>query len=266
MNRLASAPAPFAKLSFSCGSKLDHPADYATTTAFSPANRSSRLRRSKIKAAPGTALFAPIHYEHGYAYPLVVWLHGEGSNECELWQVMAKVSVRNYVGAAARGVLAGRDGAAGCTWRQTPDDVEAAAESVARCIEYSQRQRNIHPDRIFLAGRGAGGTMALRLALSLSLPIAGAASLGGGLPRGNCLLSRVNDARSLPLLLMTCRASDVYPPQQVADDLRLLHAAGCQLAIREYLCGDELYTDMFHDLDQWMMNQVCGAPATATAS
>ena len=121
-------------------------------------------------------------------------------------------------------------------------------------------------ERAIVGGISMGAGVALRLALSLSLPIAGAASLGGGLPRGNCLLSRVNDARSLPLLLMTCRASDVYPPQQVADDLRLLHAAGCQLAIREYLCGDELYTDMFHDLDQWMMNQVCGAPATATAS
>ena len=40
-----------------------------------------------------TALFAPIHYEPGYAYPLVVWLHGEGSSERELRQVMPRVSV-----------------------------------------------------------------------------------------------------------------------------------------------------------------------------
>ena len=30
------------------------------------------------------ALFAPLHYEAGYAYPLIVWLHGQGSSERQL--------------------------------------------------------------------------------------------------------------------------------------------------------------------------------------
>jgi phospholipase/carboxylesterase len=265
MNRLAAVSAPPAKLAFSCSSKLDHPADHTTTTAFAPATSSTRAKRSTIKDAPGTALFAPIHYEPGYAYPLVVWLHGEGSNERELWQVMPKVSVRNYVGASARGVVVSRETAAGYTWRQSAEDVEAAEETVADCIEQAQRRRNIHPDRIFLAGRGVGGTMAVRLAMQFSLPLAGVISLGGALPRGNCPLARVNQARQMPLLLMASRGSSAYGPQQVADDLRLLHAAGCQVTIREYLCGDDLYTDMFSDIDSWVMERVCGAaPANVT--
>ena len=49
----------------------------------------------------------------------------------------------------------------------------------------------------------------------------------------------------------------------MVDDLRLLHSAGFSLALRQYLCGDELYTDMFADMDQWLMERVCGAPAPA---
>jgi phospholipase/carboxylesterase len=262
MNRLASAHGPFAKLAFS-SAKFDHPADQTATTAFAPVSRMSRVRSAKSKSPRDTALFAPIHYEPGYAYPLVVWLHGEGSSERELRQVMPRVSVRNYVGAAVRGTTAELGSASRFTWNQSAESVDAATESVAQCIDLARRQRNIHADRIYLAGRGAGGTMALRLALGFGLPVAGAISLGGALPRGNGLLARINEARTLPLMLMSCRESQAYQPRQVAEDLRLLHAAGCQLTIHEYLCGDELYTDMFADIDQWLMAQVCGAPANA---
>ena len=119
-------------------------------------------------------------------------------------------------------------------------------------------------EQVWLAGRDAGGSMALRLALQYSLPVAGAASLGGALPRGGCLLAHADRARRVPIMLMCARESQIYPSAQVADDLRLLHAAGCKLAIREYLCGDELFTDMFNDLDQWMMQLVCGTPSAAT--
>jgi phospholipase/carboxylesterase len=263
MNRLASAHGPFAKLAFS-SAKFDHPADHTATTAFAPASRLSRVRTTPTKSPRDTALFAPIHYEPGYAYPLVVWLHGEGSSERELRQVMPRVSVRNYVGAAVRGTTAEPGSTARYTWSQSPDAVDAATDAVAQCIELASLRRNIHPDRIFLVGRGAGGTMALRLALGLGLPVAGAISLGGAVPRGNGLLARINEARSLPFMLMSCRESLSYKPQQVAEDLRLLHAAGCHLTIHEYVCGDELYTDMFDDIDQWLMAQVCGAPLAST--
>ena len=264
MNRLASPHAHQATHHFTSPSTLSHPADYSTSS-YPGASTSARRHRPIRKAAPGVALFSPIHYERRYAYPLLVWLHGHGGSERELRPLMPNVSVRNYVGVAARGTPLSRDVADGFTWGQSPEACEAAADSVAQCIEHAQRRYHIHPRRIFLAGRGVGGTMALRLGLQFSLPLAGVVSLGGALPRGGCPFARVNEARKLPLLLMSSRQSQHYPPREVAADLRLLHAAGCQLAIREYLCGDELYTDMFTDMDQWLMEKVCGAPATATA-
>jgi phospholipase/carboxylesterase len=272
MNRLASSHAHQATHSFTSHSSADFTADFSTNSqsgSYAGASTRGRRQRPIRQAAPGVALFAPIHYERRYAYPLLVWLHGHGGSERELRQLMPNVSVRNYVGASTRGALLSkglsRDAAGGATWEQTPEACEAAAESVAECIEHAQRRYHIHPRRIFLAGRGVGGTMALRLALQFSLPLAGVVSLGGALPRGGCPFARVNEARKLPLMLMCARESQQYPQQQVADDLRLLHAAGCQLSIREYLCGDELYTDMFTDMDQWLMEKVCGAAATATA-
>ena len=50
------------------------------------------------------ALFAPMHYEPGYAYPLIVWLHGTGGDQRQLQRVMPLVSMRNYVAITPRGI------------------------------------------------------------------------------------------------------------------------------------------------------------------
>ncbi len=260
MNRLAAPFAPHPTLS---SASLDFTFGHLSSMA-SAATRGGRLRRRHREAAPGVALFAPIHYERRYAYPLVVWLHGEGGSERELRQLMPLVSVRNYVGAAARGV-ASSDDATGHSWPQTSAGIDAAADGVSQCIELAEQRYNIHEQRIFLAGHGTGGTMALRLALQLALPVAGVISLNGPLPRGNCPLARVNEARRMPVLLMTCSDSARYAPPQVTDDLRLLHAAGFSLALRQYLCADELYSDMFADMDAWMMEKVCQPTSKASA-
>ena len=56
---------------------------------------------------------------------------------------------------------------------------------------------------------------------------------------------------------MTARDSTRYAPQQVASDLRLLHAAGMSLTLRQYPCRDELTTGMLGDLNRWLMGQIC---------
>jgi phospholipase/carboxylesterase len=117
---------------------------------------------------------------------------------------------------------------------------------------------------VYIAGQGCGGTMALRLALQFPEWFGGAASLGGPMPTGNAPLSRVNEARGLPLMLASCSDSRSYPQTRVTSDLRLLHAAGFSLGLRQYPGGHELTTVMLADMDRWLMAQVC--PQTAIAA
>lgn len=209
------------------------------------------------EAAPH-ATFTPIHYEANYAYPLLVWLHGHGGNEHELRQVMPKVSMRNYVAVAPQGTwkdssYRGRHG-----WRQAGDMIEEAETRIADCIAAARQRFNIHPNRIFLAGHGSGGTMAVRVAWNNPSRFAGVISINGPLPTRQSPLRRVNELRQLPCMLAMSRTSKVYPSDRVCDDLRLLHAAGCTVAMRMYPGADGLTTWMLADLDRWMMELVCG--------
>ncbi len=212
---------------------------------------------------PNHALFAPMHYERKYAYPLVVWLHGPSDNERQLKRVMPLVSMRNYVAIAVRGTVADQV-KGGYHWQQSEEHIWLAEQRVLDGIEIAKEKFNIHPDRIFLAGLGCGGTMAFRVALNHPRRFAGVLSLGGAFPTGLRPLQRLNDTRHLPLFLASGCQSAAYPLAQVCQDLRLFHSAGLSVSVRQYPCGDELTTVMLADMNRWMMELVC--PSSTTCS
>jgi hypothetical protein len=61
--------------------------------------------------------------------------------------------------------------------------------------------------------------------------------------------------------MATSRENRVYPASRVCRDLRLLHAAGCTVALREYPGSDALTSNMLADLNCWLMELVCGTAA-----
>jgi phospholipase/carboxylesterase len=222
--------------------------------------RSPRNRFSHSFDLP-YATFAPIHYEQKYAYPLVVWLHDSSSNEQELRQVMPLVSMRNYVAIAPRGTSGEKRSNGRFDWRQTSDAIESSQTRIAECIDIARERFNVHEKRIFLVGRGAGGTMALRTAWSDPDRFAGVVAINGPLPSRFSPLRRVNELRRVPCLLTTSRDHEIYPTDRVCQDLRLLHVAGCTVALRQYPGSDDLTSNMLSDLDRWMMELVCGNKA-----
>jgi phospholipase/carboxylesterase len=210
-----------------------------------------------VRQSAPHCLQAPLHYESNYAYPLVVWLHAAGGDERELSQVMQHVSLRNYVSLSVRGIVGERRG---FDWPQTADSIYAAELRLADAVEQACQRFNVHPERIFLMGHGSGGTTAIRIALGHS-KYAGAISLGGAFPEGHSPLLRLAQARQTRLLIAHCRDSLTYPMSRLCQELSLFHAAGLSVTLRQYPCGDELTTQMLHDVDVWLMEQVTGLPA-----
>ena len=213
------------------------------------------------------ALFAPLHYERGYAYPLIVWLHGQNADERQLMQIMPTVSMRNYVAVAPRGACidgAGGPDREGYGWRQSEDVVQQAEQRILDSIQVAAQKFHIDRRRIFLAGFDCGGTMAFRVALSQPGRFAGVLSLCGAFPRGCTPLSTLVEARRLPVFLAVGRDSRKYPSAEVCENLRLFHTAGLSVTLRQYPCGHELLRQMLADMDCWIMEQIT-SPETPTA-
>jgi phospholipase/carboxylesterase len=229
-----------------------------------PAAVASAARYASGTERGGWSVFAPLHYEPNYAYPLLVWLHGPDDDEGQLKRIMPLVSLRNYVAIAPRGTrqvrAAAPDGRmrAAFAWPQSACDITLAGERVLEAVAAAERRYNVRSDRVFLAGFDCGGTMAYRVATRHPERFAGVLSLGGAFPAGQSPLNRLAETRRLPLFIATGRDSGKYPPEQVCADLRLFHAAGMQVCLRQYPCGQELTTQMLADMDRWIMEQIGG--------
>lgn len=219
---------------------------------------------STSQSLPVHSSFVPIHYEKNYQYPLIVWLHSEGDDQQQLQQVMPLISVRNFVAVGPRGTVAGSGGEPGYDWWQNERDIFAAESSVLECVESARLRYNIARHRIFIAGFSHGGTMAMRLGLRHPELFAGAVTIGGAFPQEHCPLNNLLDSRSTPILMAHGRDSDDESVERTCGDLRLLHAGGFNVTLRQYPCGHELTTQMLSDMNAWIMEQVTGQSADST--
>jgi phospholipase/carboxylesterase len=210
------------------------------------------------------SLFTPMHYERNYAYPLLIWLHGPSDDERQLQRVMPLISMRNYAAVGPRGTQ--RSQSRGFTWGDAEQSLITAEQRVFDCIETATSKFNIAPRRIFLAGFEVGGTTAFQIGLRNPDRFAGVLSLGGPFPLNLNPLTRLHEARSLPLFIAQGRDSELYTIERTCEELRLFHVAGLSVTVRQYPCGDELNTQMLHDMDSWMMEIVTGTSSKATAS
>jgi phospholipase/carboxylesterase len=210
------------------------------------------------------ALFAPLHYEPNYGYPLLVWLHGPGSDERQLTRIMPVVSMRNYVAVAPRGLPVGAvDGKQCWGWSQSVEHVREAEQRIFECIEDAEERFHIAPSRLFLAGADCGGTMAFRVAMNHPARFAGVLSFGGAFPQGQKPFGQWNEARRLAVFLAAGRDSDEYPADKACDDLRLLHSAGMSVitfrqyaSLRQYSSRSELAPQVLRDVDRWIIEQI----------
>jgi phospholipase/carboxylesterase len=216
----------------------------------------------------GRALFAPVHYEARYAYPLIAWLHGPGSDERQLLRIMPVVSMRNYVAVAPRGLSPAGGGLGGGAlgWPQSPEEVLEAEQRIFESIEVAQHKYHIASHRVFLAGFDCGGSMALRVALANPGRFAGVLSVAGALPCGHTPLSQLTTARRLPVFLAVCRDSHQYSPGAACGDLRLFHTAGMSITLRQYPCTHQLTPLMLRDMDRWIIEQITSSAASQVES
>lgn len=212
---------------------------------------------SVCRAETPTTLFGPMHYEPNYAYPLLVWLHGSGLSERQLVKVMPLVSTRNYVAVAPRGTTeAGAASAGRFTWSQRFNELALAEHRIFDAIDLAQRRYHIGKRRVFLAGSGIGGTVALRTALMHPARFAGVLSLGGAFPSGHAPLARIAECRRLPIFLGYGRDDATFGDAEVAEQMRLFHAAGMHVSLRQYPGDGGLAPHMLSDMDRWIMGIV----------
>lgn len=227
------------------------------TATCNPKAPALDLSKQWFASPADPTLFVPMHYESGYSYPLIVWLHSDGDDRDELSRVMPELSMRNYVGVGPQAASGNEHH--GYYWEQTPSCINHSVQAVCDAIDYARMTLNISSERIFLAGFGAGGTMAYRVGLEVPEIVSGIISLNGPMPDDLTPLRDWMRCRELPLFWGHCRQSLEFSEDKLCEQLKLLHVAGFSVTLRQYPNGDELPTQMLGDLDRWIMEMIQSA-------
>lgn len=198
------------------------------------------------------SVYVPENYEPNYAYPLVIWLHGDGGCEEDIQLLMPLVSDRNYIGMAIR--------APGDSWLQASHaDTDEFESDLHATVCRIRRQFHVHSERIFLAGFGSGATMAMRTLLTRPEWFAGAAMMGGQIPSSPDPLAKLTDLRSKRVFWTAGIADRSINAESTGRALRLLHVAGLETTIRTFDGGHQIVEGMLNGLNHWIMLGISSA-------
>lgn len=233
-----------------------------TSPTFSTASRCRPLGKT-IELGFPHRLFVPEHYEPGYDYPLVVWLHSDASCELELDNVMMALSSRNYVAIAPRANQKCRGNDRCFTWGDSQTDCDVAEDLLWDSVQAVSSSLSINTRKIFLAGFGSGGTMAQWIGLKYAKQIAGVISLSGSFPTASKVLSDWKRARDLQVLFAQRQGSTLCSEDELLRAVRISHQSGLnykflQLRLEQddRLEANELDSTMLEAANRFMMSIV----------
>jgi len=204
-----------------------------------------------------SGVYIPDHYEPGYAYPLVIWFHETGGSEQSLYSLMPEMSERNHFGLSFRGGLPAINHLPGTyRWPKSEKQFELLEQKIYDAVVTLRREFHIHSERIYLAGFGEGGTLAMKLLFSQPERYAGAASLSGQFATQNNPLKNLSLLRGKRVFQGTGVKNAVVTPSDISHSTRLLHSAGLEAKSAYFESDSKLTPRMLSEIDRWILSGI----------
>lgn len=209
------------------------------------------LTRAPTRPAPGPP-------------PLLLLLHGIGSNERDLFGLAPALDGRFCVVSARAPLPLGPDAFAWFRLDFTPTgpvadaaEAERSQETLVRFIGEAVAAYGLDPRRVYLLGFSQGAIMSLAVALTRPDLLAGVVAMSGRLPTLAADVAADPGALAgLPLLLVHGVADQVLPlhhGREARDHLATLPVA---LTYREYPMGHEVTPESLRDIAAWLSAQL----------
>jgi len=192
--------------------------------------------------------------------PLLLLLHGVGSNEADLFGLTPYLDERFFVVSARAPVALDYGGYGWFRIDFTPEGLAADVEQAKRSLEmlpvfieelteaYETDER-----RTYLAGFSQGAMMGLALMLTRPERLAGVAAMSGRLPRQVIEAEPDRDAlEGMPVIITHGLYDPVLPVENARVAREYLERLPVELTYREYPMGHEVSMESLRDVTGWL--------------
>jgi phospholipase/carboxylesterase len=193
--------------------------------------------------------------------PLLLLLHGLGSDEGDLMGLAPHVDGRFFV-ASARGPVTLAPGA--YAWFHTEftpqgpvinsGEAERSRTLLIRFIDDLVEKYDLDPDRVYLMGFSQGAIIGLSVALTAPEQLAGVVAMSGRiLPQVRAQIAAPDRLAGLPVLVVHGRYDPLLPIDEYGRPARdLLAGLPVTLTYREYAMAHQVSDESLEDVTRWL--------------
>lgn len=202
----------------------------------------------------------------GRPAPLLVLLHGVGSNERDLMGLAPELDERFFV-VSARAPITLQPGS--YAWFHVqftadgpviiPDEAEDSRKKVLAFVDELVRDYPVDPRQVYLMGFSQGCIMSLAAALTEPKKFAGVVGMSGRLlPEVVPKMAPAEDLKGLPLLIVHGTYDNVLPianGRGIRDQLQMLPV---ELEYKEYTMAHHVTPESLADIRDWLKRRLNG--------
>lgn len=203
--------------------------------------------------------------------PLLVLLHGVGSNERDLFPLAPRFDRRFRV-ISVRAPLTRAPGS--YAWFNVeftpqgpiiaPEQLDVSRQHLIAFLGEATQAYDTDPARVYLFGFSQGAIMSLTVALSAPETVAGIIPIAGRIPpEAEPWFAAPERTTGLPVLLEHGRADTVLPIDWAHRARMTLERQRVALTYREYDAAHEIQSGMLDDALAWLDERLAAAPWAA---
>ena len=192
--------------------------------------------------------------------PLLLLLHGLGSNEKDLFSFAQYLDPKLLVISARAPINIGADRYSWFGLSSSPEgwtydiaDVNKVSEDLMIYIDQISKTHNVDNSKIFIGGFSQGAILSLATGLPNSGKIAGIVCLSGRLyPELKPELSSIKNFNGLELFISHGTQDKVLPYSDIESDVEYLKGLGLSPTVKYYEAAHTISRDNFRDIVAWL--------------
>ncbi|MBM3924695.1 MAG: alpha/beta fold hydrolase [SAR202 cluster bacterium] len=201
----------------------------------------------------------PEDYDPDRSYPLVVLLHGFGSNMHDLASLAPALDGKDFAYVCPNAPLSIPLGPnmKGFAWaplpgERTEEHLKAAEKLIAEFLDEASKEYKTPKGKILLGGFSQGGMMTFRVGLSAPDKLAGLFSLSGFIDNPDAVKASLPSQRDQPIFIAHGTEDTVIPVGGARKSAAFLREQGYNPEYHEYVMAHQVTPQVIDDLRVWM--------------
>src|SRR5450759_1095479 len=203
----------------------------------------------------------------GASTPLLLLLHGVGSNEYDLFGLAPYLDKRFLIISVRAQYTMEVDSFAWFEVNFTPqgpiiqpEQAEASRNRMITFLNEAVAAYGADPQQVYLMGFSQGAIMSASVALTRPELVAGVVLMSGRiLPQIEPLVAAPEKLKGLPVLVVHGTSDGVLPVNNGRDSQKTLSALTVDLLYREYTMGNEVSRESLADVTSWLRGRLDAA-------